>query len=313
MVRNRWLIVMSLTILATVSINSSERNANGLLHNFQGLFQSAIKWYLNDNTRSVQGVRTRDLSTVLKETSIIKFDEKPIDLDGSLDPHALTPSSISRRAVKHSAVRDERQNGCTCQVVAPAINCSVTCTSFEIRCGLTCTVYSYYTCTHFFTNGVLSLVQDSFEVDYGPDCPGLPCVTLSTTTTTTTTTTLTTCPFPAASAVLVAVAGIAVGVGIGISATPTSVIVGNDLVDISTIEPVRIIGEETPVNNLDIPVLEIRNFPDDGCENNSARFNFGDCTQLLRRGSCPNPYQWVTAHPVSLQVNELELKLQLSF
>ena len=233
MVRNRWLIVMSLTILATVSINSSERNANGLLHNFQGLFQSAIKWYLNDNTRSVQGVRT-------------------------------------------------------------------------------CTVYSYYTCTHFFTNGVLSLVQDSFEVDYGPDCPGLPCVTLSTTTTTTTTTTLTTCPFPAASAVLVAVAGIAVGVGIGISATPTSVIVGNDLVDISTIEPVRIIGEETPVNNLDIPVLEIRNFPDDDCENNSARFNFGDCTQLLRRGSCPNPYQWVTAHPVSLQVNELELKLQLS-
>ena len=310
MIRNRWVVFVSFTILATISIGTRAHNANRLLQHFQGLLQSAIKWYLNDDTQSVQGARTRDLNTVLKETKRIKFDEEPIELNGSLVPYALITSSISRHAVKHSAVRDERQNGCTCQVVDPATTCSVTCTSYETRCGQTCTVYSYYSCTHFFTYGVLSLIQDSLEVDYGPDCPGLPCVTrttISTTTVYSVSTSVETCSTSYSIVdpdVLVVVAGIAVGVGIGISATPTTV-VGNELVALSTIEPVRIIGEETPVNNLDIPVLEKRIFPDDGCRNNAVRFNFGNCTPLLRRGSCPSPYQWVTAHPVSLQVNKL--------
>ena len=311
MIRNRWVVFVSFTILATISIGTRAHNTNSLLQHFQGLLKSANTLIHKDNAQIVQDATTsKDMIAVLKETKGIEFDEKPIELDGSLVPVASIPFNIPRSTSQHSEVRDKRQGACTCTIDLASIDltCTITCSSTETRCGQTCTI------TTIFTDALDSFTGISYqntEVSYGPDCPGLPCVTLTTISTTTVysvSTSVETCSIsylvPFAPTVLRAVAGLAVGIGIGISITPTPV-VENELVDISTIEPARIIGEETPVNNLDTPVLELRNFTADGCRNNSVRFNFGNCTPLLRRGSCPSPYQWVTAHPISLQVNKL--------
>ena len=238
MIRNPWLVCLSLALLVTVSISTSEKNTNGsrILHNIHGLLQSAIKWYRNENT-IVEGRTTTDFSTMLNETSEIEFNDKPIELDGSLVLDASISFSISRRAAKHdTAVRDERQGVCTCTIVAPATTCTITCTTYETRCGQTCTVYTVFSATRRTINiaAVLTttIVTETTGIRYGPGCPGVPCVTLSTTTTTT----VTTYPFSPSPAVLAVVASFAFGIGIGTSVTPTSV-VENGLAGISTFGP----------------------------------------------------------------------------
>ena len=298
----RQIVFVFLTILATVSISTSERYTNGLLHNVKGLFQSAInKWYQNDITQIIPGREIKNFTAALKKTLETEFHEKSNELDEL--PAVSVPLNISHQSAsasdQHSAARDERQGACTCTVGGPASfvpnTCTITCLSYETRCGQTCTVTTVFTASSVLvliqSNPIIiteTVVTQTTSISYDAGCPGLPCASTSVY-----------CVYGPGILVGV-VAGFAAGIGAGIGIKAESVV--ENVVDISTIEQVRIIGEETPVNNLDTPVLELRNFTADGCRNNSVRFNFGNCTPLLRRRPCPTPYRWVTAHPVTLQV-----------
>ena len=77
----------------------------------------------------------------------------------------------------------------------------------------------------------------------------------------------------------------------------------------------RFACQETPENNLDIPVDE-PGLPDNGCGTSSVRFegnaldsetsvqqfDNGFCAPLLRRGPCTSPFEWVTADPNTFEV-----------
>ncbi len=63
-------------------------------------------------------------------------------------------------------------------------------------------------------------------------------------------------------------------------------------------------NSQTPVNDLTLPVLG-SDQQDDGCGDSSVRFQDGKCYPVLNRGSCSNPYNWITVDPVSLAVSSL--------
>jgi hypothetical protein len=105
---------------------------------------------------------------------------------------------------------------------------------------------------------------------------------------------------------MVAIA-LAVAIPLGINPPPVECIPPDPIADFSVIE------DKIPFNSQ--PFFE-KDFPPDGCGNNSVRMEIGNsnrnldrnrpsevnCQPLMRRGNCPSPQDWVTVNPTTLKV-----------
>ncbi len=167
--------------------------------------------------------------------------------------------------------------------------CIVTYTSIQSYCGRTCTQTTelsayFYTLSNI---GLYSTTTTTLTTSYSPLCDQVTAGCIAT-----------------AAVAAAAIAG-AIAIGVAVPLGSAAAAPDDPVFNIPTPSPTVVNGglfeNQTPVNNLAIPVPG-SNFPNDGCGDSSIIFQDGQCYPVLKRGPCRNPHYWVTVDPVRLMV-----------
>ena len=250
MICNRQLPVFLLFfIIFSVAITNSEHESLGVLDSLKSIFKSPIKW----NTNKVAKETSNDLVALAEQKRRNDLQAEEPLLEGSIVPvegNFKLPYSFLK-----AGPRQNNYLTCSCALNFRVVNYCLKdiCTSLGISCGQTCTnsvIYTATSITFFNSNGnILSVTSTSFSYVNSCDCEKLGIICSASAT------------VRAVMALFGAMAAIAVGVGVGVSAMLESsrpVTLTEAEVALATA-----ISQETPENNIEVPVVG-PDFPDDG-------------------------------------------------
>ncbi|XP_046462657.1 uncharacterized protein LOC124208816 [Daphnia pulex] len=232
-----------------------------------------------------------EIETKLSDVPTIEFEQQtslgPPSIESSMEEILNVPTFL-KLSGRQAAV-------CTCNILGGfSDSCLATCFSSEQPCGV-----GYCTRTSVFEASQYLIGPDS--LDWGTflvisvnnkDCEKLlvDCSVASTS---------------IAAAGRVAAIGVGVGGGVAAGIAVAAVVDAsnqqnnNDNNNNNNNQQLAQISNQTPANNLPIPVVGL-SFPDDGSGDSSIRFLDGSSHPLFSRGPC-NQTHWVTVDPISLQ------------